>query len=95
VRDLACASGRAHDRAQDDVDAYCSIGQAVTVGRKLRSVPVGASSDLRFVLVCRRPESAVVETRKLAAVLVLDVVGYSRLAGSDEGSDIGAAAGAP
>jgi adenylate cyclase len=29
-------------------------------------------------------EGAVVETRKLAAILVSDVVGYSRLAGSDE-----------
>ena len=35
--------------------------------------------------VCR-PEttSAVGETRKLAAILVADVVGYSRLAGTDE-----------
>ena len=29
--------------------------------------------------------SAVSETRKLAAILVADVVGYSRLAGADEG----------
>jgi adenylate cyclase len=84
VRDLACANARAHACLQEDVDADGSVGQALTVRRKLRSVPVGASSDLRFVLVCRRPESAVVETRKLAAILVSDVVGYSRLAGSDE-----------
>ena len=84
VSDLTCANGRAHDGSQEDVNADSSIGQAVTVGRKLRSVPVGASSDLRLVLICRRPESAVVETRKLAAILVSDVVGYSRLAGSDE-----------
>ena len=80
--DLTCANGRAHACLQEDVDADGSVGQAVTVSRKLRSVPVGASPDLRFVLICRRPESAVVETRKLAAIL--DVVGYSRLAGSDE-----------
>ena len=84
MRDLAYANGRAYDSWQEDVDADGSVGQAVTVGRKLRSVPVGASSDLRFVLICRRAESAVAETRKLAAILVSDVVGYSRLAGSDE-----------
>jgi hypothetical protein len=36
----------------------------------------------------RRPasfgDSAVSETRKLAAILVSDIVGYSRLAGADE-----------
>ena len=52
VRDLACANGRAHACLQEDVDADGSVGQALTVRRKLRSVPVGASSDLRFVLVC-------------------------------------------
>ena len=31
-----------------------------------------------------RAEVAVVETRKLVAILAADVVGYSRLAGSDE-----------
>jgi TolB-like protein/class 3 adenylate cyclase/Tfp pilus assembly protein PilF len=31
-----------------------------------------------------RPEDAMSETRKLAAILVADVVGYSRLAGADE-----------
>jgi hypothetical protein len=40
VRDLACANGRAHDRSQEDVDADGSVGQAVTVGRKLRAVLV-------------------------------------------------------
>ncbi len=37
-----------------------------------------------IVLVCLRPEGAMTETRKLAAILVADVVGYSRLAGADE-----------
>ena len=40
VRDLTCANGRAHDRAQEDVDAYGSVVQAVTVGRKLGAVVV-------------------------------------------------------
>ena len=39
-------------------------------------------SHLRPVIRLRR--SAVSETRKLAAILVSDVVGYSRLAGADE-----------
>jgi class 3 adenylate cyclase len=34
-----------------------------------------------------------VETRKLAAILAADVVGYSRLAGSDEDPTTGAAPG--
>jgi adenylate cyclase len=34
--------------------------------------------------MCLRPERAVGEMRKLAAILVSDVVGYSRLAGADE-----------
>jgi adenylate cyclase len=33
---------------------------------------------------CRMPEGAMSETRKIAAILVSDVVGYSRLAGADE-----------
>src|SRR3984885_1697461 len=36
-------------------------------------------------MVGRHLRGAMVETRKLAAVLVSDVVGYSRLAGADEG----------
>src|SRR5271157_2631091 len=36
------------------------------------------------VLICLSVEGAVSETRKLAAILVSDVVGYSRLAGADE-----------
>ena len=34
------------------------------------------------------------ETRKLAAILCSDVVGYSRLAGADEDRNLSAAAGA-
>ena len=33
-------------------------------------------------------EGAMRETRKLAAILVSDVVGYSRLAGADEGGTL-------
>jgi adenylate cyclase len=36
------------------------------------------------VLACCPRELSVAETRKLAAILLSDVVGYSRLAGSDE-----------
>jgi class 3 adenylate cyclase len=36
------------------------------------------------VLSCRLPEDAMSESRKLAAILVADVAGYSRLAGADE-----------
>jgi class 3 adenylate cyclase len=40
---------------------------------------------LAFVLVCQhREETPMSETRKLAAILVADVVGYSRLAAADE-----------
>ena len=45
VGDLTCANGRAHERAQEDVDANGSIGQAVTVGRKLCAVVVGNGSQ--------------------------------------------------
>jgi adenylate cyclase len=34
--------------------------------------------------MCRRREGPLTETRKLAAILVSDIVGYSRLAGADE-----------
>jgi adenylate cyclase len=37
-----------------------------------------------IVVHCCGPERAVSETRKLAAILAADVVGYSRLAGTDE-----------
>src|ERR1700739_3721770 len=37
-----------------------------------------------FVLLCGTREGAMSETRKIAAILVADVVGYSRLAGADE-----------
>jgi class 3 adenylate cyclase len=39
---------------------------------------------LDLVVFCLRRRGAVSETRKLAAILVADVVGYSRLAGADE-----------
>src|SRR5271165_2989094 len=41
-------------------------------------------SILAYVLRCVRLRRAMGETRKLAAILAADVVGYSRLAGSDE-----------
>jgi adenylate cyclase len=46
----------------------------------------GAAADQaeNFVLIFRLPEVRMSETRKLAAILVADVVGYSRLAGIDE-----------
>ena len=47
------------------------------------SVPWGRP-NLGFMLLSKGPEGAVVETRKLVAILAADVVGYSRLAGSDE-----------
>ena len=39
---------------------------------------------LAFVVMRPQPEGAMSETRKLAAILVADVVGYSRLIGADE-----------
>jgi hypothetical protein len=36
---------------------------------------------MAFVVICRHSESAISETRKLAAILVSDVIGYSRLWG--------------
>ena len=56
------------------VDPFLSPG--ATVGR-----------PEHFVLVSRLLEGAMSETRKLAAILVSDVVGYSRFAG---GADWGA-----
>jgi hypothetical protein len=47
VRDLACSQGRTHDGPQEDVGADGPIGQAVTVGRKLRAVVVGYCSHGR------------------------------------------------
>ena len=40
VRDLTCTNRRVHDGSQEDVNADGSIGQAVTVGRKLRALVV-------------------------------------------------------
>ena len=43
------------------------------------------STSTAFVLSRMMPgECAMSETRKIAAILVSDVVGYSRLAGADE-----------
>src|SRR5258708_7138297 len=47
------------------------------------SVPWGRP-NLGFMLQSKGAEGAVVETRKLVAILAADVVGYSMLAGSDE-----------
>jgi hypothetical protein len=41
VRDLTCANGQTHDCSQEHVDADGSVGQAVTVGSKLRAIVVG------------------------------------------------------
>jgi class 3 adenylate cyclase len=46
----------------------------------LPHVSAGGNSPLRYGIVAER----MAETRKLAAILAADVVGYSRLAGSDE-----------
>src|SRR6516165_4951325 len=55
-------------------------------GCGLFSVPRrGSGSAGSFVLIFGAPEGRELgETRKLAAILVADVVGYSRLAGVDE-----------
>ena len=45
---------------------------------------MGDRSPLVLVLFCAAREGAKVGTRKIAAILVSDVVGYSRLAGADE-----------
>ena len=42
----------------------------------------------------KQSEPLLSESRKLAAILAADVVGYSRLAGADEDRTSGAAAGA-
>jgi hypothetical protein len=34
---------------------------------------------MAFVFICRDPESAANKTRKLEAILVSDLIGYSRL----------------
>src|SRR5580693_2701480 len=44
----------------------------------------GRSHSADVLIWLLRGSEAVAETRKLAAILVSDVVGYSRLAGSDE-----------
>src|ERR1700746_3699698 len=41
MRNLACASRRAHDRAQEYVNADSSISKTVAVGGKLRAIVVG------------------------------------------------------
>ena len=45
---------------------------------------IQARFQLPFVLVSDSRRDAMSETRKLAAILVADVVGYSRLTGADE-----------
>ena len=52
------------------VDPFLSPG--ATVGR-----------PGHFVLISRLLEGAMSETRKIAAILVSDVVGYNRVAGTD------------
>src|SRR5271166_1833470 len=50
---------------------------------------------LAFVLFCVMPRGcAMGGTRKIAAILVADIVGYSRLAGTDEDRTLSRAAGA-
>jgi hypothetical protein len=42
VGDLACANGRTHDGAQEDIDADGSVGQAVAMSRKFRAIVIGS-----------------------------------------------------
>ena len=62
-------------------------------------MPVGAArtvQERRCVIhdsIAKSRGDAMAETRKIAAILVADVVGYSRLAGRGRGSHAGAAAG--
>ncbi len=56
----------------------------------LKELPVRWRKNLRRV---REHQSAVSETRKIAAILFADVVGYSRLAGADEERTLCAAPG--
>ena len=46
--------------------------------------PARGRAGLAFMLFCAAREGAMAGTRKIAAILVADVVGYSRLAGADE-----------
>ena len=52
----------------------------------LWTAPTAPDQAKNFVLIFRLPEGAMSGTRKLAAILVADVVGYSRLAGADRAS---------
>jgi adenylate cyclase len=51
-----------------------------------RQLALCNSVDASLMMTSRNPEAArpMMETRKIAAILVADVVGYSRLAGADE-----------
>src|SRR4029077_2255833 len=56
----------------------------------LAEIPVGAAGAMQehrcfiHASIAKSRGGAMVETRKIAAILVADVVGYSRLAGADE-----------
>src|SRR5450631_2522625 len=52
--------------------------------RSARSSPVATGRRWSYFCRLRAAEAPMVETRKLAAILVSDLVGYSRLAGADE-----------
>src|SRR5271155_3396072 len=52
--------------------------------RRLLRSPRFGGSEPGFVIGCGGWRAAMSETRKLAAILVADVVGFSRLAGADE-----------
>src|SRR3984957_800850 len=54
------------------------------VARSLKALWISAALGRRFCYGCSPLEGPMIEARKLAAILVADVVGYSRLAGMDE-----------
>src|ERR1700722_10566865 len=54
------------------------------VARSLKALWISAALGRRFCYGCSPLEGPMTEARKLAAILVADVVGYSRLAGMDE-----------
>src|SRR5271155_2526318 len=66
------------------MDVQPCPSRTTTFLSRLCDVPQRLCPDDPKRLTRSRRRSAVAETRKLAAILVSDVVGYSRLTGADE-----------
>ena len=83
ARTSYCARGLA--RTQGATPRFTGLAKDVARNTLLAPFPAPKSAEASFMIASANPEALpMAETRKIAAILVADVVGYSRLAGADE-----------